>query len=377
MMDCRRSPALPRGFSRQARLYLRPTALVSGAAADAALASGAGRRLAGGRFVFTACEVYVREPGGLTGAIAPVAEVAAWAEEADSQGAAAVLERLSAPRAAILGRAMDRPVIVGVINVTPDSFSDGGDHEAPDAAIAHGRALAAAGADILDVGGESTRPAAEPVTPERELARVLPVVRGLAAAGHAVSIDTRRAAVMTAAFEAGAKMLNDVTALTFDPASLAAAAAARVPVVLMHARGDPKTMQVDPVYEHAALDIYDYLEARIEACVAAGLERRRIIVDPGIGFGKTVEHNIDILQHLSLYHGLGCPLLLGVSRKSFIGRIADVDTPKERLPGSLAAGLNGLDQGVQMLRVHDVAETAQAVAVWNAMTAPVRSWVRS
>ncbi len=367
MMDCRRSPALPRGSSRKARLYLRPTALVSGAAADAALASGAGRRLAGGRFVFTACEVYVREPGGLTGAIASPAEIEAWA----APGASELLARHSAPRAPVLGLAMERAVVVGVINVTPDSFSDGGDHEAPDAAIARGRALAAAGAEILDVGGESTRPDAEPVTPERELARVLPVVRGLAAAGHAVSIDTRRAAVMTAAFEAGAKMLNDVSALTFDSASLAAAAAARGPVVLMHARGDPKTMQVDPVYEHAALDIYDYLEARIEACVAAGLERRRIIVDPGIGFGKTVEHNIDILQHLSLYHGLGCPLLLGVSRKSFIGRIAGVDAPKERLPGSLASGLNGLDQGVQMLRVHDVAETAQAVAVWNAMTEPV------
>ncbi len=370
MIDCRRSPALPRGFSREARLYLRPTGFVSGAAADAALASGVGRRLAGGRFVFTACEVYVREPGRLTAAIASTAEVVAWANGAARPDGTALIERLTAPRASIAGLARSRPVIAGVVNVTPDSFSDGADHPAPEAAIAHGRALAAAGAGILDVGGESTRPGADPVSVEEELARVLPVVRGLAAAGHAVSIDSRRAAVMTAALEAGATMLNDVSALTFDPASLAVAAGTHVPVVLMHARGDPRTMQVNPVYEYAALDVYDELEARVEACVAAGIDRRRLIVDPGIGFGKTAGHNIEILQHLSLFHGLGCPLLLGVSRKSFIARLAGAEAPKGRLPGSLASGLSGLDQGVQILRVHDVAETAQAVAVWDALTEP-------
>ena len=370
MIDCRRSPALPRGFSRQARIYLRPCGLVAGAAADAALAAGAGLRLAGGRFVFTACEVYLREAGQLSGAVAATTEISAWAKEEAPRSAAVQLVRLSAPRAPVLGLAIDRPAIVGVINATPDSFSDGGDHDTPAAAIARGRALAGAGAAVLDVGGESTRPGAQPVTVEEELARVLPVVRGLAAAGHAVSIDSRRAPVMAAALEAGAKMINDVSALSFDDASLAVAAGADVPIVLVHARGDPATMQANPVYEHAVLDVCDDLEARVEACVAAGIDRRRLVLDPGIGFAKTVEHNVEILQHLGLLHGLGCPLLLGVSRKSFIGRLAGVEAAKERLPGSLASGLFGLDQGVQMLRVHDVAETAQAVAVWDALTAP-------
>ena len=372
MIECERSPALPRGFSRQARLYLRPTALVAGAAAEATLAQGTGRRLAGGRFVFTSCEVLLRERGRLAATLAPAAEVAVWAETLEPPAAgrvAALLTRLSAPRAPIAGVPMDRPAIMGVINVTPDSFSDGGDCAEADVAIAHGRALAAAGAAFLDVGGESTRPGSDPVTPEMELARALPVVRGLAGSGAPVSIDSRRAAVMSAALDAGARIVNDVTALTFDPASLDVVAAAGAPVVLMHSLGDPKTMQVDPVYDCAPLDIYDYLEERVEACIAAGIGRERIVVDPGIGFGKSaLGHNIEILQNLTLYHGLGCPLLLGVSRKSFIGRIAGVEAPKDRLPGSLASGLAGLDQGVQILRVHDVAETAQALAVWEALT---------
>ena len=372
MLGCQRKRALPRDFSPQARVYIRPTGLVSGAAADAACASGAGHRLAGGRFAFSSCEVFVREPGRFTGAVATPAEVAAWSAtlgEPAAARAAVVLERLSAPRSPVLGLAMDRPVIMGVVNVTPDSFSDGGDFAAPAQAVAHGRALAAAGAAILDVGGESTRPGSDPVAPDDELERVIPVVEALAAEGFAVSIDTRRAAVMRAALDKGAKMLNDVSALTSDPASLAVAAGCGGPVVLMHARGDPKTMQVNPTYEYAALDVYDDLETRVEACVAAGIDRRLLIVDPGIGFAKTLDHNIEILHHLSLFHGLGCALLLGVSRKSFIARLAGGEAPKARLAGSLASGLGALDQGVQILRVHDVAETAQAVAVWDAISA--------
>ncbi|MFQ5786334.1 MAG: dihydropteroate synthase, partial [Alphaproteobacteria bacterium] len=280
-----------------------------------------------------------------------------------------ILDRLTAPRAPLLGIAMDAPKIMGVINVTPDSFSDGGDCADADVAVAHGRALAGAGAAILDVGGESTRPGSDPVTPETELARVLPVVRGLAEGGPPVSIDSRRAAVMAAALEAGAGIVNDVSALTFDPQSLGVAAAAGAPVVLMHARGDPKIMQANPTYDCAPLDVYDYLAGRIDACLAAGVTRERIVVDPGIGFGKSMGgHNVEILQNLALYHGLGCPILLGVSRKSFIAHLSAGEAPKARLPGSLAAGLAGLDQGVQILRVHDVAETAQALAVWEALT---------
>ena len=374
MTRVRRSPALPRGFSHEARLYLRPTALIGGAGADAAIEAGVARRLAGGAFAFSALEVFVRDRGAITAAVAPLAEAAAWAGALDGPAAgrvAALFDRLSAPRAPVSGVAIDRPAIMGVINVTPDSFSDGGDFADADAAIAHGRALADAGAAILDVGGESTRPGSDAITADEELARALPVVEALAAQGFTVSIDTRRAVVMRAALEAGARIVNDVSALAFDAESLGVVAACDAPVVLMHCPGDPRTMQESPAYDFAPLDVYDYLEARVEACEAAGLDRARIVVDPGIGFGKTpTGHNIEILQSLSLYHGLGCALLIGVSRKRFIGCLAGVDAPKERLPGSLAAGLAALGQGVQIIRVHDVAETAQALAVWNAISAP-------
>lgn len=371
MIDCRRSPALPRGFSHDARLYLRPAGLITGAAAEAAMAAGTGRRLAGGRVVFTACEVFVREKGKLASALCPLPEVDSWTHSLAAPAAARarlLFERLTSPRAPILGVAMDRPAIMGVVNVTPDSFSDGGDCEDTEVAVAHGRALAEAGADIIDVGGESTRPGSDPVPPGVESARVLPVVRDLAADGRIVSIDSRRAAVTRAALDAGARLINDVSALTYDPAALDVVAASGAPVVLMHALGDPKTMQVSPVYDHAPLDVFDYLEERVAVCTAAGVDRDRIVVDPGIGFGKTLAHNLDILHNLALLHGLGCPLLLGVSRKSFIGRITGADAPKERLSGSLAAGLAGISQGVQILRVHDVSETAQALAVWNAIS---------
>jgi dihydropteroate synthase len=203
---------------------------------------------------------------------------------------------------------------------------------------------------------------------EEELRRVIPVIESLAQEGVRVSIDTRRARVMREASQAGASIINDITGLTGDPESLKAAAATGRPVVLMHIQGDPRTMQQNPTYEDPALDVYDWLAGRVEACEAAGIPRSRIAVDPGIGFGKNLEHNLLILEQLALFHGLGCPILLGVSRKSFIGRLSRGEAPKERMPGSLAAAIAGLQRGVQILRVHDVAETRQAVAVWRAIT---------
>lgn len=366
MTNWRRSPALPQGFARKVKLYIRPVGLLSGDAAEAAVEAGVARRLAGGRFAFSACEVLLREPDLITATIAGIDDVADWAD----YRATRLLDNMAAPRATFAGVPMDSPTIMGVINVTPDSFSDGGDNAEVDTAVAHGQAMVAAGAAILDIGGESTRPGSDAVDGDAELARVLPVVQGLAEVGVPLSIDSRRARVMAAALDAGAAVVNDVSALTHDDDSLATVAASGAPVVLMHTQGDPKTMQQDPRYDFAPLDVYDYLEGRIQACVAAGIERHRIAIDPGIGFGKSpLGHNIEILQRLSLLHGLGCPLLLGVSRKSFIGRLAGVEVPKDRLAGSLAAGLAILDQGAQILRVHDVAETKQAVAVWDAMTA--------
>jgi dihydropteroate synthase len=278
----------------------------------------------------------------------------------------AELAALSAPRAPWAGLSLARPRLFGVINVTPDSFSDGGAYADAGKAIAHGLALAAAGADVLDVGGESTRPGTEATDEAEERRRVVPVVKALSDAGHLVSIDTRRAGVMAAAIDAGARILNDISALE-GPGSLAVAARSGLPVVLMHMRGEPRTMQQAARYDHLLLDVYDYLADRIAACHEAGIPRARIAVDPGIGFAKTAEHNLTILGHLALYHGLGCPVLLGVSRKSFIGRLAGGAPADQRLGGSLAGALAGIARGVQLVRVHDVRETAQAVAIWRAI----------
>jgi len=276
-----------------------------------------------------------------------------------------LLERLGRRRDAIAGLALERPLIVGVVNITPDSFSDGGRYLAPDAAIAHALRLDAEGADILDIGAESTRPGSEAVDLQEELRRVMPVIEALAPKVRArLSIDTRKAEVMRRAARAGAALINDVSALTHDPGALQVAAETGLPVVLMHAQGDPRTMQDDPRYADVVLDVYDWLAARIDACERAGIPRSRLIVDPGIGFGKTLAHNLALLGALSIFHGLGCPILLGASRKSFIGKLTGADVA-DRLPGSIAAALLGVQQGVQILRVHDVAATRQALAVWE------------
>ncbi len=252
---------------------------------------------------------------------------------------------------------------MGIINVTPDSFSDGGDAYDPAVAISLGLAMVNAGADILDIGGESTRPGAKEVSISEELQRTIPVIEGLASCGAVLSIDTRHADVMRQAIEAGAQVINDVTALAGDPTSLATAAQLGCPVVLMHMQGEPGNMQANPHYEDAPADVSSYLGARLAACEAAGIERSRIAIDPGIGFGKTVEHNLQILNKIDTLHEHGCAIVLGVSRKSFIGAIADVEQPKDRTPGSLASAVYARSKGVQIYRVHDVAETRQALAV--------------
>lgn len=327
---------------------LRPLGLLAGPVAASAVAAGTARWLAGGPVAFTQVELLER---GRSRALALAA--------APSE----LLQGLSEPRAPWAGLSLDRTRIMGVINVTPDSFSDGGAFLDPARAIAQGRALLEAGADIVDIGGESTRPGAEPVAPEEELRRVLPAVRALAEAGALVSIDTRHAAVMEAALASGARIVNDVTALTSDPRGLEAVSASGAAVVLMHMGGDPRTMQRDPRYDDVTLDVLDYLEARIAACEAAGIARARIAVDPGIGFGKTLAHNLVLLARIGAFHALGAAVLLGASRKSFIAKASQGEPPDARLPGSLAAALAAVGQGAQLLRVHDVAETRQALAL--------------
>lgn len=339
--------------------YLIPRAMISGPAAPRAVEAGVALPLAGGPLAFAAAELVERAPGE-AGQRRSVDLATA------RRLAPGLLENLTRPRAAWAGFNLERPLIMGALNVTPDSFSDGGDFADAARAIDHGCAMLAAGADIVDVGGESTRPGADPVSPAEEAARVLPVVRALAEAGAVVSIDTRHASVMEQAVSAGARIINDVTALTGDLASADVAAASGAAIVLMHMLGEPQTMQQDPRYADVTCDLLDYFEGRLAALSAIGLPRARIAIDPGIGFGKKDPHNLRLLDELAAFHVFGCPLLLGASRKSFIGRLGKGEAPKQRVAGTLAAHQIGFDRGVQIVRAHDVAEAFQARAIWAA-----------
>ncbi len=349
------------------RIYLRPTAFV-----DAPFGlDGHVARLAGGMVWFSAVEAIRLAGARAEVELIPVAQIEAALDRLDDSARSTWGHIVAVRPALTLGARtirLDQPQVMGIVNATPDSFSDGGVFAEPQAAIDAGFAMAAAGAALIDVGGESTRPGAKPVWEGDEIARVLPVVQGLAAAGTAVSIDTRKAAVMEAALGAGAVVVNDVSGLSFDPRAAEVVAKAGCPVVLMHHQGDPETMQASPRYERpVSIAVYDWLEARIDAAVAAGISRDRIIVDPGIGFGKSVQHNLQLLNGLALLHGLGCPILLGASRKRMIGALANEAAADQRLGGSLALALKGAEQGAQLLRAHDVPETVQAVKIWRGL----------
>jgi dihydropteroate synthase len=257
------------------------------------------------------------------------------------------------------------PVLVGVLNVTPDSFSDGGDFLDPEVAVAHAAAMLDEGARIIDVGGESTRPGSDPGSPEEEARRVVPVIRKILAVrpDAIVSIDTYRAGTAGAALEAGARVVNDVTALRGDPRMAALVAEAGCPVVLMHMLGEPKTMQRDPRYGDVVREVRDFLAARAEHAVTSGVELENIILDPGIGFGKKLEHNLALLEHLGSLVEIGFPVLVGASRKRFIGRIAGVEEPKDRVFGTVAANVVAYQHGATFFRVHDVRANREALAV--------------
>ena len=334
---------------RGVSIYLRPIAMTDPGRGPGALP------LAGGWCWFSQVEVLER---GRSALVVPAAALDA-----------AALARLCESRGDFGGLGMDRPRIMGILNVTPDSFSDGGQFLRPEAAVMGARRMAA-GADILDIGGESTRPGALFVDAQEEIARTAPVIAALRAGGLdlPISVDTRKAEVAAAAFAAGATVLNDVTALQFDAGMAGFAARVGCPVILMHSVADPTSMQDDPRYGDVLLDVYDALAARVAAAEAAGIARSRLAIDPGIGFGKTLEHNLALLNRLALFHNLGLPVLLGASRTRFIGTIGAAAEAAKRMPGSLAVALHGLAQGVQMIRVHDVTETRQAVNLWQAVT---------
>ncbi|MDE0967894.1 MAG: dihydropteroate synthase [Octadecabacter sp.] len=279
-----------------------------------------------------------------------------------------VLNRLTVHRAPVAGLNMNTPKIMGVLNVTPDSFSDGGRFDTFETARRQGRSMVTDGADIIDIGGESTRPGAVTVDVDEEILRTLPVIAAIRADGVTpISIDTRKARVAQAALDAGASMVNDVSAFLFDPDMARVTAQTGAPCCLMHAQGDPATMQDAPTYDNVTLDVYDFLESHIQKAEAAGIRRDQIIVDPGIGFGKTLGHNLTLLKNLSIFHSLGCVILLGASRKRFIGIVGNAPNAWDRMPGSLAIALHGIRQGMQILRVHDTLETRQALSLHMAV----------
>ena len=262
---------------------------------------------------------------------------------------------------------LERPLVMGVVNITPDSFSDGGMFADTERAIAHAQRLIGEGVDILDLGGESTRPGAAPVSLEVERRRVLPVLEALASGGVPVAVDTRKPELMREAIAAGAAMINDVTALS-GPGALAAVARAPVAVCLMHMQGDPATMQANPEYRDVVREVRDFLAQRVAVAEAAGIARNRIVVDPGFGFGKTVEHNLALLRSLSEFSSLGGALLAGLSRKAMLGKLTGRE-PRERVHASVAAALLAVQNGAHIVRVHDVAATRDALAVWQAVKA--------
>lgn len=356
-------------------VYLQPTAIYfdrsARRAVDAAeTAEWRGLPLAGGRLLFSALDVLTRTTGETRRKTVVLGDAFSGDWGRDGLAASDMLQAMSEPRPRLAGLSLERPRVMAIVNVTPDSFSDGGQHDERDAAIRHALLLADQGADILDIGGESTRPGSEAVAIDEELRRVIPVIEGLRSkTDKLISVDTRKAEVMRQAAAAGADIINDVSALTHDPAALQIAAATGLPVMLMHAQGDPKTMNDDPQYSDVVLDVFDFLESRIQDCVAAGIDKSKIIADPGIGFGKHLHHNVAVMAGLSLYHGLGVPILLGASRKKMIGQLSDVANAKDRVPGSLACVIVGAEAGVQLFRVHDVKETKQALEVWQASKA--------
>ncbi len=358
-------------IEKGADIYLRPVHFVESPQQH----DGQTAKLAGGMLWFGALELIARQHNGTNRAIVPVQ---AWDDaigglpENVAERAAELFARITSPRTALqLGERtirLDQPQVMGILNMTPDSFSDDGKNgDDIKAASSAAIAMASAGAAIIDIGGESTRPGAPLVWEGDEIKRVEPIIRHLAASGTAISIDTRKAAVMESALAAGARMVNDVSALLFDDRSLEIVRTANAPVVLMHAPSQSSDPHKGGNYADPVTDVFDWLNARVDAVVAAGIPREKIVIDPGIGFGKSLSDNLAIVNNLALFHGIGCPILFGASRKRIIGALSNEAPVEARLGGSVYLAMKAVEQGAQIVRVHDVAETVQAVHVWRGL----------
>lgn len=354
-----------------AQVYIRPIGFAPGPQSE----HGNALRLAGGMVYASRFAVVLRQDGVVAdrwlAAPDTMAQVLGELPDSVAADAEAQWANLTLAHPALkLGARMipiDQPQIMGILNVTPDSFSDGGTFDTPDAAREQAATMVEAGAAIIDIGGESTRPGAQPLWEGDEIARVVPAVEACAAMGAAISIDTRKAAVMEAALEAGAHLVNDVSGLAHDPRSAEVVAAAGCPVVLMHAPGSGDDLHDGGDYTHVVFDVFDALRARRDAAVAAGIDGSRIVLDPGIGFGKSLAENLALMNALPLFHALGHPLLLGASRKRMIGALSNEAPAQDRLGGSIALAVQAMGAGAQLHRVHDVAETVQARNVWRGL----------
>ena len=357
-------PTPPHGRRR----YIRPVGLVAWDSVVRKMNATSYHHLAGGWMGFSHVDI-IQRGDAPSDIIATRKSVDDWLSEAsDKLTAEAQLARLCAPRDDFATLSMAEPQIMGIVNATPDSFSDGGVNFAAKDGIANGLRMANDGARILDIGGESTRPGAEPVARDEEIRRIVPIIEALTAQGHIVSADTRHTNVMSHAAKAGAPIINDVAGFRDEGAEALLATLSQAPSggygIAMHMQGTPETMQQNPSYDFAPLDVYDWLETRIEALRSAGVPRTHIAIDPGFGFGKTPAHNLEIINWTALFHGLGVPLLIGVSRKSSIAKLSRNEPATERLGGSLALTLRAIESGAQIIRTHDVAQTAQAISVY-------------
>jgi dihydropteroate synthase len=338
------------------QIYLRPLGLLFGQDAREMIASGLAFSLGGlPNIGFVAAEEIARDGNLVT---RRKLDVSGLREHA-------LIQNVTRERPDFAGISLDQTRIMGIVNVTPDSFSDGGKFDVAEIAIAHGRLLAEQGADILDIGGESTRPGSDEVSIEQERARIMPVVQALTK-DYVVSVDTRKSVLMAEAARAGAKIINDVSALSFDPMSTGVVAKSNLPIVLMHAQGNPRTMQLAPKYNDVALDVYDGLAGQIEKAVAAGIPLAHICIDPGVGFGKSFRHNLELMRQLTLFHGLGVAVMVGLSRKGIVGAVTSEKTAAKRVAGSIGGALQAAMLGAHLLRVHDVVETVQSLAMFNA-----------
>ena len=352
------------------KIYLRPTGFVESPQRH----EGESLRLAGTMLWFSQIEFITRDKTSTQRQVVSVREWDAFTaalSHAARERCALLLERITAPRAALqLGTrtiSLQQPQVMAIINATPDSFSDGGKNLDPDIAAKVAFSMTTAGAAIIDIGGESTRPGAALIGESDELNRVAPLIRRLAEAGAAISIDTRKASVMEGALQAGASMINDISALLYDDRAIEVARKSNVPVVLMHAPSQGSDPHKDGVYDDVVYDVFDWLEQRVSAVEAVGLWRAAILVDPGVGFGKTLADNLAIINNLAIYHGLGCALLFGASRKRLIAALANDAGVTDRLGGSIVLAMKAVEQGAHIVRVHDAAETVQAVQVWRGL----------